>query len=43
MITSAMPAIRRVSSMIKSVPATAASEIPIGAKGVPVELRIRVP
>jgi hypothetical protein len=29
--------------MIRSVPATAASEMPIGAKGVPVELRISVP
>jgi hypothetical protein len=29
--------------MIRSVPAMAASEMPIGAKGVPVELRISVP
>jgi hypothetical protein len=38
-----MPATRRVSSMISAVPATAAIEMPIGAKGVPVELRIKVP
>ena len=36
-------ATRRVSSMIRAVPATAAIEIPIGAKGVPVELRMSVP
>ncbi len=43
MMTRARPATRRVSSMIRSVPATAAMEIPMGAKGVPVELRISVP
>ena len=42
MITSAMPATRRVSSMIKAVPAIAAKEIPTGAKDVPVDIRIDV-
>ena len=42
MITRASPATRRVSSRMRAVPATAASEMPIGAKGVPVELRIEV-
>ncbi len=39
---SASPATRRVNSMINAVPATAAMEMPMGAKGVPVELRIKV-
>ena len=43
MMIRARPATRRVSSMIRATPATAASEIPMGAKGVPVELRINVP
>ena len=43
MITSAMPATRRVSSKISAVPARAAIEMPMGAKGVPVELRMSVP
>ena len=43
MITSASPATRRVSSRISAEPAIAASEMPIGANGVPVEFLISVP
>jgi hypothetical protein len=43
MMTSAMPATRRVSSRISADPAVAAKATPTGTKGVPTEFRAAVP